>query len=84
MKKTPSAMGPEARPRRSLEQKIMLMVHRYLAAEKRRKQKEAVRSKRLWMTRVRAHGPRAPLHGDQLVHIFLNEAPPRRVGIYDC
>lgn len=49
MKETPSDMRSVERPRLSLEQKIMLMVHRYRAAEKRRMQKDAVRSKRLRM-----------------------------------
>ena len=47
MKEMPSEMRPFERPRLSLEEKIMLMIHRYRAAEKRRKQKETAHSKRL-------------------------------------
>jgi hypothetical protein len=47
MKKVPSEMRPGGRPRPSLEQKIMVLVRRYRAAQKRHKQKEAARSKRL-------------------------------------
>lgn len=49
MKEISSKKGPIERPRLSLEQKLLLIVHRYRAAEKRRKQKEAARSKRLRM-----------------------------------
>lgn len=49
MKEISSETRPVERPRHSIEQKLMLMVHRYRAAEKRRKQKEAARSKRLRM-----------------------------------
>jgi hypothetical protein len=46
MKPSLSEMNPGSRPRLSLQQKIMVMARRYRAAEKRRKQKDAVRSKR--------------------------------------
>lgn len=49
MKEIPSETRPLERPRRSLEQKIMLMVHRYRTAEKRRARSDAARSKRLRM-----------------------------------
>jgi hypothetical protein len=47
MKEIPSDKRAEDHLRLSLEQKIMRLVRRYRAAEKRRKQKDAVRSKRL-------------------------------------
>lgn len=46
MKEIPLKRIPGNRPRLSLEQKIMLLVRRFRAAEKRRKQSDA-RSKRL-------------------------------------
>jgi hypothetical protein len=49
MKEIPFDKTAEDHPRLSLEQKIMRLVRRYRAAEKRRKQKDAVRSKRLRM-----------------------------------
>ncbi len=51
MNEISSKKGLVERPRLSLEQKLMLIVRRYRAAEKRRKQKEAARSKRLRMVR---------------------------------
>jgi hypothetical protein len=51
MKKIPSAMRPAERPKLSLEQKIMRLIHRYRAAEERHRQKDAARSKRLRSTR---------------------------------
>ncbi len=41
MKATPSDTRPCGRPRRSLEQKIMLLVRSYRAAERRRRRIEA-------------------------------------------
>jgi hypothetical protein len=52
------------RPRLSLEQKLRLVVYRYRAKEKRRKQKETACSKRLHKARpARAHGAPASVPG---------------------
>jgi hypothetical protein len=50
MKEISPDTRPRERSRLPLEQKIMLLVHRYRAAEKGRKRKEAARSKCLRMT----------------------------------
>jgi hypothetical protein len=54
MKKAPSEMRPVRPPGLSLEQKIMVLVRRYRAAQKRHKQNEAARSKRLGMAAILA------------------------------
>jgi hypothetical protein len=47
-------MRPVGRPGLSPEQKIMVLVRRYRAAQRRHKQKEAARSKRLRMAALLA------------------------------
>jgi len=54
MKKVPSEMRPVGRPGLSLEQKLMVLVHRYRAAQQRDKRQEAARSKRLRMAAILA------------------------------
>lgn len=50
----PCGLRPPGRPGRSLEQKIRVLVRRYRAAQRRRKQREAAGSKRLCMAAMLA------------------------------